>query len=336
MLSLPEALFFLLMIIVMSLPFIPGGLELLKPRDIEPLAIDLNSSSDPRHQALTLANEIKTAAAAHHNTPGVYPSIEILTDQPVIDHNLSPTLFAPKNLRVTNSAKLNATAFANEEIVVEPGCRIDALLGEGNIYLQERASIGRFVDAAKELHIAEECQLGELASAAVAMHIRPRCYFKRLYSPTIEFTENPSEPHVSKQISALSPIDIGRFGWVVNRRKFIIPAESWIKQNIYTEQDLRVRHSVTIEGSIQCEGKVFLSEGAIIKGNIFAKDEIVISRNCKIYGNIFSQTSVNIDSGSTVGEKGKINSVIAKKEIKLHPGITIYGYVMTQGMGYVV
>ncbi len=334
MFSAPEFLFLILILLVMCLPFFPGWLELLKPNDDKPLSINLNSSSDPRHQALQLASEMKLMAASHSYAPGVYPSLEILNDHPVIEKNTDHSVFAPNKLCFAKEAKLKGTAFANGEIVIEKGCQIDAIVGESRIYIKEKASIKRFVDA-KVLHIDKECRLGELASADEAIHIGAKCQFKRLYAPKIIFVHD-SEDSIPEDLPVLSPIDIGRFGWYVNANKFIIPAESQIRHNVYTEQDLRVRPKVTIEGSIQSRGKVYLGEGTVIKGNIFAKDAIAIGRNCTILGNIFSQNSVAIDTGTVVGENGKIKSVIAKKEIRIHTGATIYGYVLTQGMGYVV
>lgn len=325
-----EVFFLLFILLLLSLPFFPGWLELLNPRDNEPLYIDLNSSSDPRCQAMRLAHEMQSIAASHHFVPGIYPTLEILNGQAILDKKRSHPLYAPKKLALTCAA---STVFGMEEIVLEKGSHCDAAVCEGPIYLKEKSSVKRMADG-QVLYVDKECRLGELASAKEAIYLQPKCLFKRLYAPKIVFVAHLNSS--KEALPALSPIDIGRFGWYVNASKFIIPAESQIHHNVYSEQDLRLRHNVSIEGSIQCQGKVYLSEGVVVKGNIFAKDAVVIGRGCTVLGNIFSQNSVTIDEGTAVGESGKIKSVIAKKEIKVHAGVTIYGYVMTEGQGYVV
>jgi len=55
----------------------------------------------------------------------------------------------------------------------------------------------------------------------------------------------------------------------------------------------------------------------------------------KITGTVFTHGSITIEENVTIGVKGKIKTVIARKGITLKNGFVIYGYVMTEGTGIV-
>ena len=86
-------------------------------------------------------------------------------------------------------------------------------------------------------------------------------------------------------------------------------------------------------GNIKTHGNLIIGKNVEVSGNIFADGDIEIGEGSVISGNIFSQGSVHVLAGVEIGVSGKYKSVIGKKGMALDQNVTIYGYVMTEGIG---
>ena len=103
--------------------------------------------------------------------------------------------------------------------------------------------------------------------------------------------------------------------------------------NIVTHKKFVVHNSATIIGSVKAYKNMCLEENVKIWGNVFCERDLVIGNCCRITGTVFVQGCLKVGNNVVLGEKGKIKSVIVRKNIVFGRGIVIHGFVLTEGVG---
>ena len=96
---------------------------------------------------------------------------------------------------------------------------------------------------------------------------------------------------------------------------------------------LTVTEKIIVQGDIRSHRGVRLCEDSVVCGNIFAEGDVLLEKNTAVLGNIFSQGSIRLEERATVGQRGKISSMIARETITFDKDNFVFGYVRCEKGG---
>jgi len=307
---------FLLMTVMILLPFIPAVWELRKKKDPENLRIDMDFSKDPRYFGLSFRQILRKAFQSVGSEAGFYTvvmskpeRIELITDgRRIIKEDVSHLLYCKGGLVLEPGTRCSKEIYVQGNAEIKPGCRVLSLAADGRIAAGPDIVIVRWLDAKKGIRIMEHCDLGVSVSSAGRLELGRNCSFKRLSGNPVVTAPGaacPAGPVLKNRVAAIRIPD-----------------------------NIRLRHGINLTGNIKVDGGFTIDtrEPVNINGSIFAEGPIRIFATGVVRGNLFSQESIHL-KGITIGQTGGIKSVIGKKEVLLDEDTKVYGYIMTEGRG---
>lgn len=322
-------------LLVVAAPFVPGWIELRRGKDSHPLRIDMEYSKTPfffgdRLDALLRRSLLPPGGAAALEQRDYTVQLsrpETVTVVTAPDWSIEPgararnVVYAAGNLTVGEKARFAREIAVEGQAVIGARGRLRALLCKGGVRLGDGVSVSRWVDARGGLEAGAGCDLGRNAASAGPLALGPGCAFNNLYgSPIRTFAGKPKAQPTAEG-------NIRENALVVNAQLFSIPAGAELRNNVIAAQDLKICSGSVVYGDIKGLRNVELEDGVTVHGTVVADQAVAIGQNCRIIGNVFAQGQVTLGFGTRVGEEGHVKSVISHAEIRLEPGVTVYGYV---------
>ena len=335
---------FIILLVSMAfilIPFLPGMIELFRPKDDKPLAVNINFSKDYKYFGKSFKKIIE-------NSLGTEPSIK--------PGEYTLVLSKPERVRVVDWGKVNdkktideilfvLTDFASggytqfkKEIYVKGTCTIGerntlrALCCEGDLVIGEKTSVVRWVDGDKDIDIKEGCRLGMSVTSSKKLSVARDCSFSRMFGLPIA-TYEVKLPEIPPDIQVRNIADTMM---MITKDEIIIPPQTSIPRDIVSRQRIVLKARSVAKANIKSYRDIVIEKGSRVEGNLFSEKNVMIEAGCAILGNIFSQGRVELGNAVQVGQEGHIKSVIAKKGIFIEGNVSIYGYLMTEGEGKVL
>lgn len=209
-----------------------------------------------------------------------------------------------------------------------------AVYSKRDMMLSENTTVVRWADSDGTFQCLDHCNLGKSVSSAKGICIGYDCLFERLYAPVIYLGQYPEEIKSkgkntdSRYYNLGSPIKESRNVRYISDD--MIDEEGKVRCTVISEFTLKVTENLVICGDIRSHKGVRLYENVVVNGSVFAEKDIYVGKNAIILGNVFSQGSIYFEEGSGAGQKGRINSVIAREKIFFSGKNRVYGYVSCQ------
>lgn len=211
------------------------------------------------------------------------------------------------------------------------------------LYAEEKAVVGdgvtivRWADAGDTLAIYDNCDLGISCSAKNQLSIGHNCVFRRLYAPMIRAGQHPNRnlsPTEGRDMRIYyMPVEIDKENNVRYIHKEMINDDGTADFSVLSRHKVTVTEDLIIQGDIRSHKGVRVCDNAVVIGNIFAEKDVHLGRNATVLGNIFTQGSVYFDERASVGQWGKICSVVARDDIIFEKDNFVFGYVCCEGAG---
>lgn len=332
-------LIFLFFFFLLLLPFIPGIMELLKPRDSASLSIKMDYKKDPRYFGKFFKNLIETAVPADNLTTGIKKirlskeeNIEVTNSIKIPAYKrINHILYIKGDIITEEDVQSHKEIFSTGNVCIGRNSIVRAIASKGNISLSHGVNVIRWIDAEGDIVIHKNVNLGVCASSNCQLTLSSDCNFRRLYGNPVIVSELKEDENSG--LSNENDKGIVTTAWIIDKRQTIIPPFTKVEEPLIIKNALTIRKNSTIKNSIKVYGNLLVEEDVEISGNIFAEKDIKIDKRAFIQGNIFSQSKIYLGRGVKVGRKGGIKSVIGKKAIFLDKGVKIYGYIMTEGDG---
>ncbi len=314
------------------LPFIPGWLELRRPKDDKPLRIDGNYQKNPfffgdSFYGLLQKGMPKEFPSGRSEQEIVLsrPEKVLIVSEPNWDcestsHNM--LIYVDGNMQTVDRASFRKEVFTSGNATIGDGVRMQAILCHGNLSLGKDSRVIRWVDVrGNSLITAASCRLGRSTACKGFLHLAIGTTFVNLYgSPIKTYSRIASEADSQGG-------DIRETSLVASPELFSVPSNARIETNIVSKQNLRLGAGCEVFGDIKAYSNVEMEAGAVVHGTIVAEGDVLVGMDSKILGNIFSQGKITLSSGSSVGAEGKIRSVVCRTGIVLRSDVTIYGAV---------
>lgn len=228
--------------------------------------------------------------------------------------------------------------FSDKEITAAvPRLTVRAIYSGSRIYLGNRTSIDRWVDAEQTLAVYDDCNLGMAATAGHVLTLGKNVRFRRLYAPVVYFGQYPPnlvDPMEGRdEMTFMLPVvkDKKKEKHVTHEN---MTSEGTAPYSIVTTKTMLVEDAI-LQGDIHTDGSVRICEGAGVLGNIFAEKGILIEKGAFVVGNVFSQGKIEIRENVMIGRKGRVISVISRDRMTVGENTVIYGYVSSETEGVV-
>ena len=336
------------------IPFVPGLLELLWPKDATPLKISFEYYKDPRYfgrsfrkllfQGMTCPVEVsrhekfKVVCLKLHEdlVSGREENIKVLQGRAIIedDSSVNEVIWAENEIIIGEKAQLFKEVYVKGDAHIEKGVTLRALACDSRMFAKPNLKVIRWIDAEQGIYLEGWADLGVSATTEGELRLSTACKFRRLYGhPVFVETRGTELPSNNKNNERV-------LKHYKERRIFIedheIPSGEEFDKDIIVRGDLKIGSNCVIKGSIKTHGRLEIGENVVVEGGCFSEGDIKVGRSSRIHGNIFSQGRIELGPGVAVGEKGKDWSVISRYEMVLYQGVVISGYVVAVGGGRTV
>lgn len=227
----------------------------------------------------------------------------------------------------------NKEIYANKNVYLVGTKSIIGIYCKKKLYLSSGIDVIRWIDAEGEITIEDNCSLGLITSSSTRIILGENCIFTKMLSPQIflgfnkgtDFKSFSKSPVVEPMFSSY---EIARDIKYVDDD--IADEQGVYDKTIISSYDVSVVDGITVKGHIRSHKSVRVGSNAIVFGNIFAEESIYLSKGCKVLGNIFTQDAVYAEQNVTIGQKGKIKSVVAKEKIEFEKCCVVYGYIESE------
>jgi predicted acyltransferase (DUF342 family) len=340
---IPKYIFITLLVSMafILIPFLPGIIELFRPKDDRPLALNMNFSKDYKFFGKSFKKIIENGLGMEHVLePGEYTLVLSKPEKVrVVEwEKVSEKKTVDEILFVLVDFASGSDAQFKKEIYVKGACMIGdrntlrALYCEGDLVIGERTSVVRWVDGDKDIDIKEGCQLGMSVACSRKLSVARNCSFSRMFGLPIA-TYRVKLPEIPPDIQVR---DISDTTIMITKEETIIPPHTSIPRDIVTRQRIVLKERTLAKANIKSYRDIIIEKGSRVEGNLFSEKSVIIEAGCTILGNIFSQGRVKLGNAVQVGQEGQIKSVIAKKGIFIEGNVNIYGYLMTEGEGKIL
>lgn len=354
LLPLPVLLTFLFFLLLLLLPFLPGIVELVKPKDALPLFIKMDYFKDPRYFDRAFKRILNGALEKIGFEPGMKQvklskneTVEISDSKMVRDgESISHIIYVKKTFTSGKDVRLNKEIFAAEAATIGEKNILRALACDGNVVISNDTKIIRWVGSEGNIKVGSKCILGVFCSCKGKLEINKDCLFKALYgNPVVTYGMQAGgvNPKAETQLKeeAVQPgraevRTIEDVAWYASEKDFIISPFTRVDKDIIVKNNLTLKKGCAVKGSLKTYGNIVLEEDVTVDGNIFAEGDIIIGKRCVISGNLFSQNRILIADNARIGREGVVKSIIGKKDIKLNQNTVIFGYMRTEGTGRVL
>ena len=333
--------------LLIVLPFVPGLVEVYRPRDRYPLPIDMHYSKDPRffgrsaRRILADAFDLDGVQPGEHEVVLSKPElIEVRDDAEVPAGESRETLLAARGaLRIGAGAVCLSEVFARGDAVVDDDARLRTLSGESNVSLGADVVLDRWVDAEGDVSVGPRTHLGVSAAAGGALGLADDVLFSRLWGAPIhtagykgdvdEPVPTVPAPPLVEEIRTIADVADYHDG------DLKIGADETRSRPLVVTGDLVLEAGAILAVSARVRGDLTLESDAVVHGDLFVEGNVELAARARVRGNLFSQARASLARGARVGRPGRRKSLIAKLGLELADDVAVHGYVLTDGRGHV-
>jgi hypothetical protein len=334
-----------------ALPLIPAIRELLRPTDVEPLAMSGRDNADIGR----FARHFREWVAATMAAPGDGRLLHLPAR-----HELEPLRALPLSSRdqvvvLDHAAELdggeafNQELWARAEFAGGPGATYRAILGERSVSLGPRSHVLRWLHSVGVLTIGDESHLYGRTSSERAIRLGKLIGFDRLGAPVISV--GAAEPRPMPPLpEGLTKLELGdphdsrltthdflrrarRIGGQVRiDANTEVPAGFLIEGDLVVSGDLRLGPGTWVKGSVKAHGRLELAQGVVVDGSLVSRGDLTVGPGSWVRGPIISESALHLGTGVTVADPATPTTVSGRTAV-LSSGVVVCGHVVTEAGG---
>lgn len=349
--------FFIFLVALLCLPFIPAIIEIRKKTDAAPLKVVQEYDVDVHFFANTYRKYVKEHFSEFLSDTdaanAVQGKLEDDTQYFIVNHNHEvPLTEEEKNAMTTHSMLVSTDSlklpglmsyltelYAADSIKGGKEDIYRALLAENNIDIAEESMLLRWMHAGQSIDVKPRSVLHGRVSADNTIHLSIDCHFERLYAPTIIFGNSIPQHQNLTDLNKLSPediayeVDTGGERWLIES-DVNIPDNSLIESNLIVVGKLKIGKGCRIMGSVKSRRNLYLGEGTEITGSLVSNKNIHCANNCSIAGPVISEKTIYLGANSVIGSEEK-STTISAEEIQVTTNTVAYGLIWARHKGIV-
>ena len=349
--------FFLLLLALLLLPFVPGMLEVRRKLDAQPLRVVRGYDVNIHHFANRFRQYIQTHFAeelADMHTPeqkegGLEDGSRycLLGTQAVVsfeeaERNTQVTnrlFIAAQDLNLPGAMTYLNELYASGGIVGADEDIYRALLAGADIELGQNSMVLRWMHAAGEIRAAAGCILYGRVSADERIVIAAGSRFRRLNARAILFgTQAPVSPaaparHEIKPEELGVKVEVAAGRWLIED-DLTLPDHSRVHADLVVVGALTLGKHCEIHGSIKSHQTLHIQAGCAIHGSVVCMQDIRIDAETRLKGPLVSEARINLAANCEIGSTTKPTTISAD-EIYIQVDCLAHGTVWARSVGQV-
>jgi hypothetical protein len=314
----------ILFVLVLTLPAIPGILEVRKPKDDGRLHIPEQYVRDPRWFGQSFRRKLAPFVETARNNSEGRAELRMRTDEEV---RWATDLVIPEELRlrgigvgerVTVGAGAGIRdAYALEHLEAGQGVIARTLTSNSTMHLGNAVQILRWIDADGDIDVDYGTDLGLSASGGARVTLAGAVHFERVWGAPVATKTGHDEPF---KIDEIQPTLVDA--------KMMSGRESAI---IYGP--VRVAAQTAISGHLKVHGPVSIEPGVRIAGNIIARGDVTLAGDVTVGGHIFAEGDVRLGPGSRISRAGVAKTVYATGNVLAADDVEVFGWIVSENGG---
>ncbi|MGI9659241.1 MAG: hypothetical protein ACR2OD_10065 [Gaiellaceae bacterium] len=315
------ALFALLFVGVATLPLWPSLRELRRPKDDQPLPIDLSSVRDPRRPGQEIRDALARAEASDK-------TLVVPGDLQLDDGRSLLTATCAGDLDVAEARVSRAYARGNARIGRH--ARVGAVAADGWLMLADGAAVEAAVDAEEGIMAGQNCSLGMSAACGGVLELAFGTTFRRLWGNPIVVAGEPDG--LLEDVEPPTIEDVVIWG----KKRLSLPTGYVLDRDVVVHSDVRIGRDCRITGAVKAHGSIVVMPGAVIEGNLVARKDIHVLGDATVTKNLFAERDLFLGPGTTVGDWGGHKTAYAGRRAEISRGVRVFGAVLAHRGGTVV
>lgn len=348
--------FFVLLLLLMMLPFVPGILEIWRKQDAQPLRVARRYDVNIHYFANRFRDYINTHFA--HDLAGMRSQLQ--TKQGELEDGshycLLPREAAIAFERDERHAQVTTRMFIADADLALPGAMsylnelyangaitgadeniYRAMLAGTDIVLGQNSMLLRWMHATGDIRITNGCVMYGRVSADKRIVIAPQSRFRRLNAPQILFGKQlppPSTPQVYKEVQPKDlkvKVEVGAGRWLIED-DLELADNSCIHANLVVTGGLHLGNNCEIHGSIKSHKTLYINAGCVIHGSVVSMQDIHIGTDTSLKGPLISEAHIHIDANCRIGTAA-LPTTVSAEEIHIQGDCVAHGTVWARSAG---
>lgn len=334
------------------LPISAAIREARKPRDADPLDIDSRYRKDDRYFAKSFETLLTNAIGPAPRPWGTRVG-RLHRDETV------QTISGPVTLRATDvhahiydvdgNLDIERGSTVSKEVVVRGSAhigedvRLRALKADGDVTLEPRVDVERWIDAGGRLRAGDGTQLGARATSVQEVVLGADVLFHTLSGsrivvgdeggPTVKLPEPAAEPLSVLEFTKADRFRVRADGALLVETDFSLPENVAAAGNVIAHGTIHLGPNSRIHGSLHSDGDVVMDDGAMVDGSVYAERDLVVGVGAVIAEHAVTAGSTIVRDRGRIGSPGRITTLLVDGTVELWPGAVVYGRIVAAGGG---
>ncbi len=339
---------------LLVLPFVPGLVEIRRPRDRYPLLVDLAYAKDPRYLGRRLRellrggleSEAGDLAGTHDIQMSKPDRVEVTGPLALAPDSVCETvMYVQGDLDAGAASRLRDDAYVLGSAVLRANCDVRTLACDGEIRLGAGTRVRRWLDGDHDIWAAERCDLGAYCATAGALHLADGVRFTRLFGepilthgarprpPVALPPDLPPLPRPERPRNELTASIDEALAW--HAGDLTLAPDSRQEGDAVVRGDLCLERGAVLRGRVRVHGTCRLDAGSVLDGDIYADGDVVLGDDVTVTGTVFTQAQVTVGRGTQVGRPGAVKSVVGNRGVVLGAEVVVHGQVHAEHEGRV-
>ena len=335
------AVFTLICLTLLTLPFIAAFREWLKPTDLAPLPIAHHYSSDIDHFAKRLHADVKAKLGLGASTG--YEDFDFVVDW-VEDMNWGHarkrlisefSIESPTPIRSEQPLYVKGNIHAGDESV------FSRLYATGDIDLGIGSEVHDWAHANGAVRLGRQSVGLRRISAGTSIELNMQAWFERMQAPTLYFGASRQEVSAHEEIHQLDA-SFSDFPHAIQKTPSLfliqgdcqLPANKRYQSSVVVTGFLTIGTGTTIIGDVKARKGVSLGSNAFVKGAVTCEKRIYLFKHARALGPLLSESDILIGAQSVIGLLDAPTTVNARNII-VEDGVVVHGTVWAHDIGMV-
>ncbi len=307
---------------VATLPLLPALRELRRPRDDQPLSIDLASVRDPRQAGREIRAALGTLTGDGRDAIAADSDL-------LLDNGRSVVTVTCGGVLDVAEARVSR-AYARGNARIGRHASLGAIATDGWLMLADGAAVQAAADAEEGIMAGERCSLGMSAACGGVLELALGSSFRRLWGhPIVAVGKVEHEPEEADPPTIEDVV-------VWGKRRLSLPTGYVADRDIVVHSDVRIGRGCRVKGSVKAHGSILVMPGAVIEGNLVARKDIHVLGEAALSRNLFAERDLILGPGATVGEWGGYKTAYAGRRVRIARGARVFGALIAHRGGAVV
>jgi len=350
--------FFVLLLVLLILPFVPGLVEISRRQDAQALRVTRKHDVNIHYFANRFRDYINThfardLAGMRSQLQGKQGALEDGSHYCLLPRDASIAFerderhaqvtnrmfIADADLSLPGAMSYLNELYANGTISGADDNVYRAMLAGMDIELGANSILLRWMHATGEVRVANGCVLYGRVSAEQRIVLASLVQFQRLNAPLILFGKPLPPAKTGPERREIDPqdlpvkVEVGAGRWLVED-DLALPDNSCVHANLVVTGRLRLGNNCEIFGSIKSHQSLHINPGCAVHGSVVSMEDIRIGSDSSLKGPLISEAQVHLAANCRIGSTD-LPTTVSAEEIHIQADCVAHGTVWARFAGSV-